>query len=317
MTDPGSFGPLHPKPKNWDEVFSITACLKGVPISSIEHGRVDWEYDFGGGDMRPCGRQGCEQQHGHGWLVALRGGTYVHVGNDCAKKYANPHLWGSSVGAYQDRIDRDYRNQALLDARNKAQEKLYQIDNWPELNRAIALHASFAREAKGPLLTEIIDRAEKRRSQIEREFKLTEEEIAMRRAMIAVSSPDGRPAPYISTFERRPVGDIAGLGCFRLSKTPARLRESLQRLAETVVKWTPGECDAADAKQLSRSAGNLIPYANDLAESVRLTEVFFGQKNLQTLMKLEIIRRQGIINIEKIGLTEVKVVRHERWGRAA
>lgn len=62
---------LPSKPLSWDDVRSITGWLLDVPIADIEQGQLIHDYDFGSADMRSCGREGCRQVHGHGWIVGL------------------------------------------------------------------------------------------------------------------------------------------------------------------------------------------------------------------------------------------------------
>ncbi len=311
------FGPLTPEPRSWAEVLLITAGQSEVPIEAIERGRLDWEYDFGSSDMRPCGRHGCRQEHGHGWVVALRDGTYVNVGNDCAHRYANAALWSAGVRSYRDRRDRAFRNQVLIEARSAAQERLHQLDNWPELHEVVALHRSFSAQAGGPVLAELVHRAERGLTKIERDVRLTDEELALRRAMAEGARAGSGPAPYVAPIERRTVGELAGLRCFHPAKTPANARASLHVLAETVVKWVPDQADPTDARNLSRATRDLVPRFNDLVESIRAAETFFAERNLASLMKLEVIRRQGIVSIQRTSPATIKLVRRDHWGKAA
>src|SRR5690348_8441957 len=120
---------LPPKPQSWDDVFKITGGLHGVPIKEIEAGLLLWEYELSPKDRRHCGREGCKQIHAHGWLVDLNGGRFVHVGKDCANKYANRETWQAKVGDYYERIRRAAQDRAFCEAREQAQSIIHWLDN--------------------------------------------------------------------------------------------------------------------------------------------------------------------------------------------
>lgn len=206
--DSDSLGPRRPRPINWDEVLTITGGLKDVPIEEIERGRPDWHYEFSATDMRACGRKGCETKHADGWVVAISGGRYVNIGHDCAQKYAKVDLWQDSLRAYRSRQLADAQSAAFVHVREQAQTKQHWLDNAPEVERAIWLYESFLVAAKGPLLKEIEQRADKMRTTVERDFKLTDEEIATRRVQLSGAKVEGEPGPYVAPIERRPIGEL-------------------------------------------------------------------------------------------------------------
>lgn len=312
------FAPIPPRPKCWDELFAITRGLKGVPIEEIVRGRVDWQYQFDAKDMRPCGRQGCEQKHAHGWLVALPGLRFVHIGHDCAQKYAlaDASLWSSNVNSYRERVRAEARTAALIDARDKAQRKQYWLDNTPRIEVAIALHESFVRQARGPLLDEIQRRAERGLSMIERDRRLSEDEQQLRRTMLSGARVEGEPGPYVAAAEKVIVGNIEGLGCFRPQGSPRELKSQLQRLVNTLLAWSPAEDDRAAQRSLVRATSELGPLSNRLNSSLVAVDRFFGEPNLKTLLLLDVVRSQGITSIE-FEESAVVIKRLPHWQRAA
>ena len=311
------FGPVPSRPKNWEDVFSATRELRGVPIEEIERGRVDWEYHFDAKDMRPCGRKGCEQKHAHGWLVALSGQRFVHIGNDCALKYAHARLWSSNVSTYRERVSAEARVAALIEARDKAQRKQYWLDNTPEIDAAIALYDSFVRQARGSFLDEIEKRAERGLPAIERDKRLSEDELQMRRAMLSGARVEGEPGPYVAAVEKVTVGNIEGLECFRPQGSPRELEAQLQRLVTTLLTWSPAEDDRGAQRSLVRATRDLSPLSNRLNSSLVAVNKFFSEPNLKTLMLLDVTRSQGIISIVLDGKAGVSVTRRPHWQRAA
>lgn len=311
------FGPIPLRPKSWDDVFTITKELRGVPIEQIERGRIDWEYNFDSKDMRPCGRKGCEKKHAHGWLVALSGQRFVHIGNDCALKYAQAGLWTSNVSTYRDRVNAEARTAALLEARNTAQLKQYWLDNTPEIDAAIALHDSFVQQARGPLLNELVKRAERGLFAIERDRRLGEDELQMRRAMLSGTRGEDEPGPYVAVIEKTTVGHLEGLECFRPQGGPRELKSQLQRLVTTLLTWAPAEDDRDAQRSLVHATRDLAPLSNRLNTSLIAISRFFSGSNLKTLMLLDVTRSQGITSIEYERRTGVVITRRPHWQRAA
>ncbi|MEZ0470166.1 hypothetical protein [Luteimonas salinilitoris] len=311
------FAPVPPRPKNWEDVFTVTKELRGVPIEEIERGRVDWEYHFDAKDMRPCGRKGCEQKHAHGWLVALPGLRFVHIGNDCALKYANAGLWSSNVSIYRERVRAEARTAALIEARDKAQRKQFWLDNTQEIDPAVALHESFVRQARGPFLDEIEKRAERGQATVERDRRLSEDELQMRRAMLSGSRVEGEPGPYVAAVENVTVGNIEGLDCFRPQGSPRELQSQLQRLVTTLLTWSPAEDDQVAQRSLVRATDELAPLSNRLNSSLVAVNRFFSESNLKTLMLLDVTRSQGVTSIELDGSAGVIIKRLPHWQRAA
>lgn len=319
MRDKDDFGPLAPRPKNWSDVFEITKGLKDISIGEIERGRVDWEYHFDAGDMRPCGRKSCERKHAHGWLVAISGERFVHIGNDCAERYAQIELWRSNVGIYRARVAAESRAKALVEARAAAQLKQYWLDNDPGIRPAIALHDSFAYQARGPLLTELERRAERGESKIERDVNLSEDELEARRAMSSgIVRGDGTTTSiYIASVEKRVVGELVGLDCLRPSGNPKELHRQLQRLVTSLLTWPLSEENDEAAKALVRATRDVAPLSNRLSGSLVSTNRFFSESNLKTLMSLPVVRSQGIVSIEREGPETMSIARRADWGKAA
>lgn len=243
MTETSGFAPVPPRPKNWNELFGITSNLRDVAFDEIERGRVDWEYQFDSKDMRPCGRRGCERDHAHGWLVALPGCRFVHVGNDCAQKYAQGGLWSANINTYRERVNSEARTAALLGARDEAQRKQFWLDNNQEIAPAVKLYESFARQVGGPLLSEIEKRAERGQTLIEQDRRLSEDELQLRRAMLSGAKVDSEPGPYVAPVETVIVGELVGLDCFRHAASPRDLHLELQRLVTTLLTWSPAKDD--------------------------------------------------------------------------
>lgn len=310
-----TFGPLPPRPMAWSDVFAITGGLSGVPIEEIEQGRLDWEYDFSSADMRPCGRQGCSQMHGHGWIVALRAGRFVHVGNDCARRYANPAMWARQVAAYSERIWRAAQSEALVQARDRAQTFLYWLDTNLEISAAAARLKSFIFEARGPLLSDLQKRAEKGQREVHKEVRLSEQEISRRREAQTQIRPDGTTrVPHIPSTELHQVGLLRGLGCFK--NDVAELTRRLERDALFLLRSAQGEL----TKQELTSAREAM---NDLGNTKRLIEravidisLFFEQSNLDLLVATDVARAQGVLGIS-LESDVVKITRRTHWARRA
>lgn len=313
------FRPRPPKPKNWEELYAITDHLRDIPIEEIVQGHPIHEYEFDSKDMRPCGRKSCERPHAHGWLVALRDGRYVNIGQDCAARYTNggPDVWGAKVSAYRDREAARIRKEAFVHVRLEAQAKQYWLDNTPEIVRAIALHRSFCNEAKGPLLTAIHKMAEKGKAVIERDFVLSADERAMRLAALQAGRAPGEPAPYVPHAETRVIATLSGLECFRLGGGPEALRNQLQQLVTTLLTWQPRDDDQHAIRSMQRATRDLAPLSNRLNTCIVAVEKFFSDANMKNLMMLPVVRPQGIISIERSEDGGVRISRRPNWGKAA
>lgn len=309
--------PVPPRPKSWEELFKITKALRDVPIEEVERGRVDWEYHFDAKDKRPCGRQGCEQMHAHGWLVALSGNRFVHIGNDCAHKYANAGLWSSNISTYRTRVSAEARISALLNMRDEAQRKQYWIDNNDQIAPAIALYESFTRQAQGPFLNEIVDRANRGRSTIEKERRLSNDEIQLKKEMLSGHRAEDRRGPYVSSVEMEQVGEIIGLECFRDNRGPRLVSLDLQRLVTTLLTWSPDKEDRDAERSLVRAKRELAPLSNQLNSTLVAVRKFFSESNLNSLMLLDVTRSQGITSIALDGAGGVVVTRRAHWRRVA
>ncbi|WP_150410535.1 hypothetical protein [Xanthomonas sontii] len=311
------FSPVPPRPKGWEDVFAITRQLRNVPIEEIQNGRVDWEYHFDSKDMRPCGRKGCEQRHAHGWIVALPDHRFVHIGNNCAEKYADAGLWASNVSICRKRMNAEARIAALLEARDEAQRKQFWLDNTPEVDAAIAIYESFVQQARGSLLQEVERRAERGYSIIEKDRFLTVDEIQIRRAMLAGSRVENEPGPYVASSERVAVGELVGLQCFRPQGSPREIRSQLQRLVECLLTWSPAEDDRDAQRSLVQATRELAPLSNRLNSSLVAVRRFFSESNLKALMLLDVTRSQGITSIELDGIGGLVIKRRAHWKNVA
>lgn len=309
------FAPRPPRPKGWEDLFATTSGLCGVAINEIEAGRVDWEYRFDSKDMRPCGRQGCEQKHAHGWLVALPGRRFVHVGNDCALKYAQDGLWSSKLDGYRERVNADARAAALVQVRDEAQRKQHWLDNDETIAPAIVRFESFARQAKGPLMNELAQRAERGQTLIEKDVKLSEDQVQTRRAMLAGGRTTDQPGAYVASVERQTIGEISGLECMKLHASPRELQARLQRLVTTLLTWEPHD-DRDAQRALVRATRDLAPLSNQLNSCLKAEQKFFTASNLANVMLLDVVRNQGITAIELVG-QEVAIHRRSHWQSAA
>lgn len=309
------YGPVPPKPTSWADVFAITHDLSGVSIQEIEEGRVDWEYDFTSRDMRHCGREGCKQVHGHGWVVALRGGRYVHVGKDCAQKYANATLWNAKVGLYNERIRREAQAEALILARDKAQAILWWIDTNSELAPAVTLYRSFQREAVGPLLADLQKRAEKGEAEIRHEVRLSPQEVVRRREARTYVRTDGSTStPHVPTTEFVIVGVLKGVRCFR--KDISLQVRALEKNAFLLLR---SACNLMEKRELDLVRDVMNSLTNEKREIERAVAdiwQFFSKKNLRTYLNSPLCRKQGVTDIAVID-GEVVVTRRVGWASRA
>jgi hypothetical protein len=295
-------------------VLQIVAGKRDVSIEQIQAGRIVRKYDFK--DWGACGRAGCRREHGFGYIVALLGGGFINIGHDCADKYADAEKWAKMLSDFDATTLREAHEVAIAQALNAAQLKQHWLDNDAKqvIEDAIALHASFCRDAGPVLLREIEKRAEKGRSLIEYEHRLTPEEHEVRR--IAAQRID-QPEVSVPWTEMRPLGDLKGLLCFRPGRTPSETSVRLQRLVTVLIEWVRREGE--DTKLLMQQTRELGPMTRDLEDSLRATRDFFSPGNLETLMRLPAIKSQGIITIERVGPGEVRVVRRpgSGWNKSA
>lgn len=305
-----------PQPKSGTEVLEITRGLRDVPIERIESGLILREYDFN--EMIHCGRKSCQQLHGWGYLVGLRGGDIVNIGHDCAAKYANAEKWHGAVSAFERDKDRSARDQAIIEARESAQAKQFWLDSTPEIAEAIELHASFRTQAGPRLLDEVCRRAEKGKPTIERERRLSEQEREVRRMALLGARRHDEPAPQVPLFDVERLGDLKGLYCFRPGREPGELRARLQRLVNTLLGWIPAEDDLEGTKALQKCTRNeLGPISNDVQLSLVATRDFFSDANLRMLMNLPLMASQGVLAIERVGSAKVVFHRRSGWGKSA
>lgn len=309
------FGPIPRRPLSWADVYAITGELHGVSIQEIESGRVDWEYDFTASNMRHCGRSGCKQVHGHGWVVALRGRRYVHVGNDCARKYVNASLWDAKVTVYKARVQSEARAEALILAREKAQSILWWLDNFIELLAAAKLFRSFQRGASGPLMADLQRRAEKRDFEVRHEIRLSADEVQRRRDGSSFVRPDGSTyTPHVPVTEFIRLGVLRGVGCFQKDITD--LARSVESDAMFLLRTAHG---AMEKQELDRTRSVMNRIGNSqrtLERVVSDISMFFSEANLALLLKCPVSRGQGVVAIE-IAAGEVVVTRRPDWGKRA
>jgi len=317
LADDIDFLHIPPRPKNWEELFAITGGLHDIPMEEIVLGHPIHEYEFDSKDMRPCGRKKCERPHAHGWLVALTRGRFVHIGQDCAAKYAaGATIWNQKVSAYRGREESRIRKLAFVQVRLEAQEKQYWLDNTPAIDLAIALYRSFCDQAQGPLLREIERRAERGQSVIEREVTLTEAQRELRRAALEAGRTSDEPRAYVAEVETKTVAYINGLECFHPKNSPPILKRELQQLVTTLLSWAPAEDDRDAIRSMQRAMRELAPLGNRLNTSLIAMERFFSDSNLKSLMLLPVVRAQGIVSVVRAGTT-VTISRRAHWGRAA
>lgn len=309
------FGPIPRRPLSWADIFAITGDLHDVSIQEIELGRVDWEYDFTASNMRHCGRSGCKQVHGHGWVVALRGGRYVHVGNDCARKYANASLWDAKITVYKARVQTEAQAEALILAREKAQSILWWLDNFIELSAAAKLFRSFQRVASGPLIADLKRRAEKGDFEVRHEVRLSAAEVQRRRDGSSFVRPDGSTyTPHVPVTEFIRLGVLRGVGCFQKDVTD--LARSLEIDAMFLLRSAHGAMEKQELDRV-RSVMNRIGNSQRMVErAISDISMFFTETNLAVLLKSPVARSQGIIGIDVIR-GEVVVTRRANWGKAA
>lgn len=310
-----NYGPLPPKPTNWADIFMITGELYGVSITDIEQGRVDWEYDFSSSDTRHCGRQGCKQVHGHGWIVALRDGRYVHVGNDCARKYASPDLWQAQVTGYNKRIRKEAQTKAVFQARERAQSILYWLDNNSQLRVATAIYASFVKEANGSLLSDLHKRANKGEPEVRKEVRLSDEDIMRRREALTQIRADGTTyTPHIPSVELITTGMLRGIGCFK--QDVAYLARHLERDALYLLRNSHGEMTKHELDAVLNVINELGNTKRKVERAVSDISLFFTEANLKVLLSTDAARSQGVVGIA-MQSDQVIFTRRAHWGKRA
>jgi hypothetical protein len=307
--------PLPPKPKSWDEVYAITKNLHDVPIEEIEKGQAIWDYDFTSSDMRHCGRKGCKQVHGHGWIVDLKDGRFVHVGKDCAKNYANADLWQAQVAVYNERVRREAQNTAICNARDRAQTLFYWLDNNEQMRVAATLFSSFSSQARGPLLDDLRKRAEKDDVAVRKEVRLSIEEIERRREMATVIRPDGTTfIPQVPTSEFLSLGRLRGIGCFKYDI--GDLARTVEKNASILLTSSHGEMTKQYLDELSRVASAMGNAKRHIERATNDVSLFLQSDNLVLLAKTDAALRQGIVSITVDG-DRVVFTRKDHWQKFA
>lgn len=306
---------LPPRFKSWEDVFAVTNGLRDVPIEEIEAGQLVWPYDFTSKDMRPCGRDGCKQVHGYGWVVALRDGRFVHIGNDCAQKYANAVVWQAQMNAHSERVRKEVQERSFAMARDQAQADLHWLDNDSELPLAKKLYASLVAELRGPLLDNLRKRAEKGDAVITKERRLTDEEIRSRRESQTVIREDGTTfTPQISPFEDVPLGRLRGINCFK--DGIGELVRDLERSSSLLLQKSHGEMSKEEVKDMTMVAGNAKNIKRKLERSVGDLFSFLVDENLRLLAHSPLANQQGVLSIA-VDNDRVVVTRKAHWGSRA
>ena len=308
-------GSLPPRPRTWEDVYAITKRLHGVSIKEIEEGRLVWPYEFSSSDMRPCGRGGCQKPHGHGWIVALKDGRYVHIGKDCAKAYANPELWQANLGVYKERVRREAQERALCEAREQAQAVLFWLDNEVELPLARQLFDSLLMELRGPLLDDLRKRAEKGNVDVTREHRLSDAEVNARRHAQTIVKEDGTTfTPHVSPFETTTIGRLRGIGCFR-NEIPDLLRY-LERDALLLLRNSHGEMSKSDLDEMSRLATDSRNNKRKLERSVSDLFSFLEPANLALFASTQLAKQQGVLDVAVQG-GAIEITKKAHWGSRA
>jgi len=302
------FDPRPAQPLSWADVHGIVGDVKDVSIERIKAGKIAWKYDFK--DLGTCGRAGCHQQHLSGAVVALRGGGFINIGHCCATKYVG-EAWERMLSDYEASANRSAHEKANAMALDEAQRKQYWLDeNKGLIGDAISILASFRSQAGPRFLQEIERRAEKGRSVIEFERRLTPDEHEAR--CIALQRVD-KPTVNVPWTETQRLGDIKGLSCFRPGRGPADACLKLQRLVTVLLTWASRDGDGEDTKLLQQQTRLLAPLTRDLEDSLRATRDFFLQANLDTMMNLQLMRYQGIQALERAGPREIRIHRRPGW----
>lgn len=306
---------LPPRFKTWEDVFAITNGLRGVPIEEIEAGQLVWPYDFTSKDMRHCGRDGCKQVHGYGWVVALRDGRFVHIGSDCAEKYANAVLWQAQINAHSERVRKEVQERSFAMARDQAQANLHWLDNDSHLPLAKKLYVSLVTELRGPLLENLRKRAEKGEAIVTKERRLSDEEIRSRRDAQTIIREDGSTfTPQISPFESVPLGRLRGINCFK--DEIGELVRDLERSSSLLLQKSHGEMSKDEVKDMTLIARNAKNIKRKLERSVSDLSSFLEVENLRLLASSPLANQQGVLSIA-VHNDNVVVVRKAHWGSRA
>lgn len=277
------------RPKCWDDLFEITNHLMDVPISEIEQGRLDWEYEFSSGDLRACGRQGCKQGHAHGWLVALAGRRFVNIGIDCAQKYGNNAIWKSMIDGYKEGRRKEARGQAVASARDRAQELLNRIDTDVSLSQKMNIFESFCRQAQGPLLNEIRRKADANDQDVTAEFFLSNEEFELRRSMASGTS--------VARVELRKVGSLVGLACFRFNLNFPELKRDLEAISKKLLSQDSSRVDHIAKRALTALLNDSRALEARFENSLSAFDQFFSESNLASVILLESARKGRVSKI--------------------
>lgn len=164
------------------------------------------------------------------------------------------------------------------------------------------------------MLKEIDDRAERNRSVIEFERRLSAEQREARRA--ALERID-QPSIHVPWTEVVAIDSIKGLPCFRRGRGPADTSRALQRLVSVLIGWSRRADDVEDTQQLQLHTRQPGEMTQDLEDSLRHARDFCSDANLTTLMKLKPIKPQGMLGIQRVSACAVRFERKPDWGRAA
>lgn len=294
MDEEDSFALKPPRPKNWAELFSITGGLVDISMAEIESGRLDWSYDFSREGLRKCGRRNCKREHGKGWLVALRGGRFIHIGHICAAKYAeNKAAWSAKETAYNEERKAEARRHAAVQAHAAAKAALDWLDTSRDLAMAKKLTASFFEAARGPFLDALRARAEKLDTLITTERERTPEEIAASRTE-SIDSHGQRRISQLGRFEVVTLGAISGLAVMRALRDPSELERRLRLHARKLAECDVSKMDGKEIKDLHASIREIGPQRAALEESINNSLRFFRPSNLALIMRTKEARAQGM-----------------------
>lgn len=308
--------PVPPRPANWTELFAITGGLMDIPIEVIERGRADHPYHFSSTELKKCGRRGCERRHCNGFLVAISGRRFVHIGHCCARRYVtDPDRWNANLRAMRRRAHEEAQAEAMVLASREAQRTLHWMDNDPTIDSAIRALESFLQQAGGPIRAELEKRAEKGRVQVEIHRRLSAEERDAKRVMVAGHESDNKPI-WVDAFEPVIVGELVGIQCLRPRRGPRELKGILETMIWTLLKWDPTAPGALDVKAVQQAVRELGTCTRDLKESIRNVEKFLTPRNLELICRLDVSRSQGVRSIHRKE-DSLEIVRSPHWGNAA
>lgn len=312
MDNDDAFAPKPAQPKSWSELFEITKGLRAVPMAEIERGRADWHYQFGNKDMRKCGRLHCEQKHGDGWLIALPGKRFVHVGHICARSAAQDvAAWDRKLSAHEDERKANARLKAAEEAIAAAAVAHAFAES--EVVKSIrAMHTDFCNQARGSLLVALQERGRIGRADIERDRRLTDNEIDVERMRLSRGFDDTRHI-QVNRLVRERIGSLVGIEAFAPGKDVESCADQLLRLAARLRRVNAAVLTNQQVKHLHQDTRELGPLRASLTAAIAATQRFYTTDNLRNLMMLEETRRGGIVEIKMTDQYSVLVRRRNGY----